>query len=445
MSQQNSGASDNTVIIVGVIFAVLATIIIYTNFDKIVLLWKSIRLIEMAVPFAIFSILPDSYDVKQFQQAYIWLIERSSTEIKFDTMTEFDNYYVPWVSWIPACLFIWLGFKKIFGTSNFTRRHSIDSLLKTSKDIHKHLYRYLDENPADFPLVYSRNSNSKHAMGISPVDFALMTPPMLLEEAAKKDSSLNKSIWTLNSGSSLFDDSLAEKAFSAQLGSRYTGINSLKDYEQRLMRELTKKIKYSIEEASDLITEFVKGSALSIASKTPYKFPKNTLEVKKAFQAKLQKILEDKFNKEVEKGGRSKKSPVKYADVFSEAKIKLLALDESLHKELKDEINDVIAEQIMLEHAYFRTGVFSLIERVRSSGVFASTEVEWVKDCDDRTLVYTISSAGRRVAFTEAAGVFAHYLLEKELGRAVTHPEVYEAVEGLKLALKIDDLATNIG
>jgi hypothetical protein len=35
------------------------------------------------------------------------------------------------------------------------------------------------------------------------------------------------------------------------------------------------------------------------------------------------------------------------------------------------------------------------------------------------------------------AGAYAHWLIECHLGRPLTHPEVYEAVKGLEIALKM--------
>ena len=56
----------------------------------------------------------------------------------------------------------------------------------------------------------------------------------------------------------------------------------------------------------------------------------------------------------------------------------------------------------------------------------------------DRLFWYVLNSAGRQTYFVEAAGVYAHFLVEKSLGRPLSVPYVKEAVKALQLAL--DDI-----
>ncbi len=86
-------------------------------------------------------------------------------------------------------------------------------------------------------------------------------------------------------------------------------------------------------------------------------------------------------------------------------------------------------------HAYVYTVMAGMLELARTDGVFAVADFLWLKPID-RRLWYVLDCVGRRVAFSEVAGPFAHFLAEKEMGRSLNVPVVDEAVRALELAME---------
>lgn len=94
-------------------------------------------------------------------------------------------------------------------------------------------------------------------------------------------------------------------------------------------------------------------------------------------------------------------------------------------------------QEIIKSHSYEYTIFIDLLLLARQDGVLATADFLWVKPID-RLFWYVLNSAGRQTYFVEAAGVYAHFLVEKSLGRALSVPYVKEAVKALQLAL--DDI-----
>ena len=102
---------------------------------------------------------------------------------------------------------------------------------------------------------------------------------------------------------------------------------------------------------------------------------------------------------------------------------------------IKKHINTKIVQQILNSHAYTLTVMASMLERARDDGVQASADFLWLKPVD-RKLWYTLNTVGRQTPFVEVAGIFAHWMAEKEAGRKLVVPTVEEATKALELALK---------
>lgn len=94
-----------------------------------------------------------------------------------------------------------------------------------------------------------------------------------------------------------------------------------------------------------------------------------------------------------------------------------------------------IIQGIINNHAYEFTMFIDLLILARQDGVLPTADFLWLKPID-RLFWYVLNSTGRQTYFVEAAGVHAHYLVEKSLGRALSVPYVKEAVKALNLALK---------
>jgi intracellular multiplication protein IcmP len=96
---------------------------------------------------------------------------------------------------------------------------------------------------------------------------------------------------------------------------------------------------------------------------------------------------------------------------------------------------DKIISWVLQRHAYVGTFMATLIEVARSEGVLATAEFIWLKPLD-RRLWYILNSVGRQTAVVEVAGMFAHWLAEKKLKRALRTPMVKEAVVALEGEMK---------
>ena len=85
-------------------------------------------------------------------------------------------------------------------------------------------------------------------------------------------------------------------------------------------------------------------------------------------------------------------------------------------------------------HAYELGVMASMLSAARDDGVLASAEFLWLKPLD-RKLWFMLNNVGRRTAFCEVAGPFAHWLAEKAMGRMLRTPMITQATLGLKIAL----------
>jgi intracellular multiplication protein IcmP len=102
---------------------------------------------------------------------------------------------------------------------------------------------------------------------------------------------------------------------------------------------------------------------------------------------------------------------------------------------LKKYIDTKPVQQVIQSHAYILTVMASMLVLARLDGVQASADFLWLKPLD-RRLWYTLNTVGRQTPFTEVAGIFAHWVAEKELGKKLQIPMVEEATNALELALK---------
>lgn len=128
----------------------------------------------------------------------------------------------------------------------------------------------------------------------------------------------------------------------------------------------------------------------------------------------------------------SKSAQELFAQLSSSApKLNMEGVDELLKKYGNSEL----VKQIIDSHAYVYTVMASMLERARDDGVQASADFLWLKPVE-RKLWYTLNTVGRQTPFVEVAGIFAHWVAEKEAGRKLFVPIVDEASKGLDIALK---------
>ena len=92
-------------------------------------------------------------------------------------------------------------------------------------------------------------------------------------------------------------------------------------------------------------------------------------------------------------------------------------------------------QELVKRHAFVRTILMRMLAEARSDGVMPSSDMLWVKP-NDRVLWYCLNNVGRVTAWTECAGVMAHYAAEVVVKRALHEPYVVKAVDSLEEYLK---------
>lgn len=421
MKGGGGGQESSDVFFIVVLASILAVyFLLSNNFHIIAFFWKILRLIELGL----FSWMPDwvpFYGKLEIGEVFNWLLNQPFRDIMPETVTMVDQRFGRWFSWIPASVMIYFGVKHVINSDKKTNIFSVDSLLKKSKPIYENIGNLVDVDPSKLELLYKRNKKEtvEFGMALSPADFSLLSPPLGLEEEAKRDSSFQRSIWD---GEDDFDHDLAERAFKAQLGKRYTGYDNLTKTEKKLYDFLASKMTFVADEMI-VLTEAHVQSILGLSQKI--KQDELTDEEKKLYK-KLTSYLENKAKKKKVKNLKDVAMP----DV-SELERLIMSRD------FEGQYKRIAAERVIRKHSFVRVGLMSMLEEARNGGVVSTTEFRWLKG-EDRCLWYCMSTIGRRVSFSESGGCFAHWLIEKQIGRPLPQPEVTEAVEALFKALKLD-------
>ena len=97
--------------------------------------------------------------------------------------------------------------------------------------------------------------------------------------------------------------------------------------------------------------------------------------------------------------------------------------------------NEMIVQEVLVQHAYFLTVMASLLMASRDDGVVPASEFLWLKPVD-RRLWYMLNSVGRQTPFAEVGGPFAHWCAEKKMRRKFLAPMIDEAIKALEIAVK---------
>lgn len=96
------------------------------------------------------------------------------------------------------------------------------------------------------------------------------------------------------------------------------------------------------------------------------------------------------------------------------------------------------AQKWLLKHSYPRTLLMALLIESRQTGVLPSSNFIWLKPLD-RALWYPLNTAGRKVPFMEAAGVFNQMQAEEvawDHNCILTVPHVEDAIKGVQQYLE---------
>lgn len=334
------GGSDNSdagIFLTVIIFAVI-WIILTQKWEWIAPAWRYLRIAE----FFPISFIPESFPVLgkyQFGAAFDFLVNTPAERISRQAAELFDQQYGSLFRWPAAMIIGFLAFKLFKSSMKKSTRHNMDTLLSKMTEEYSFNGDMVSVNPAKMSYEYYDADSKKvnqYAIALTPMEFATMTPPPGLTTKGKEKPR------PILDGDD-FDHDLARRAFDAQIGNPFVGIDHLSENQKKVYSYLVPKLP-----------------------------------------------------------GKEKH-----------------------------------AIEVMTKHAFVITGLMALLDEARGGGVVAPLEFRWLK-YQDRTLWYALTSVGRKTAFVEAAGPFAHWLLETHLGRAISHKETTEAVEALYGAVMPD-------
>jgi len=418
MAAPASGESDSASVyfVVGIAALVVAVVMVDYYIDELLVVWRYMRLGQLWI----LSLIPDwvpYFGSLPIDDAYDCLarIEACLGGERLDALDaeKIDNATMAHFSWIPGLFFVILGIKQLMRGESVGATHDMESLLRQNAPLYKNISAFTEAHPERAPLHWNRThpETAEFGFSVSPERFAKMNPPLGCAKDAKKNSMYMQPIWD---GDLYFDNVLAQDVFSRQLGARFAGIENLNCTEKSIFDQLTAGLTFS------------ENNILPILKNVLGKKPNLDLESDRRITAAIE---------ERAKGVQSWLPWNRKAQYPSDekARTKLLVADKSMDPHYRY----ALAERIMHQHGFVITGLMSLLEEARQGGVVAGCELLWVKR-KSRNLWYALSSVGRKVAFTEGAGSYAHWLIERHLNRPLTHPEVHEAVVGLELALKMD-------
>lgn len=405
--QPNNESDSAAVYLVALIVGVVIAIALLDYYiDGLLVVWRYMRMAELWilsfipswVPY--FGALPVDDALACLRQVNQCL---DGEKINAATASAIDDVTMAHFSWVPGLFFIIVGVRHLMKGESVSTTHNMESLLKQNAPLYDNISPFTDAHPELAPLHWNRADpeTAEFGFSVSPERFAKMNPPLGCVRDAKKNTAYRQAIWD---GDLFFDAPLAQDVFSRQLSNRFTGIENLSKVEKGVFDQLTNGLTFS------------ENSILSMLENALSKTPDLSLDCDARIVAAIkERTANPKFPKD------------------KKARMKALLADKGMDPFFRYGL----AERILQKHGFVITGLMSLLDEARQGGVVAGCELLWVKR-KSRNLWYALSSVGRRVAFTEGAGSYAHWLIERHLDRPITHPEVYEAVVGLEKALKMD-------
>ncbi|MEG0867354.1 MAG: hypothetical protein RSG77_09900 [Hafnia sp.] len=440
MSQgQNSPGQSGTVYMILIIILMVGFMgLMNYRYDLIAGIWQFIRSIEICA----LSWMPNwvpIYGDLELGKACNFLNNIDADTLAPETVQEFDRRYSKFFSWAPALILIAIGVTRLKTTGVIGEKFKAESmLLFYEKWFPNILSGVVKDNPLNHPLEYDRDlsETGKYGKSMSGENWAVLSPPMGLEAEAKEDSSINRPIWD---GASDFDEDLCERAFIKQLGEKYEGRQNLNETQKRIVSIVHAKVPTSerdrlvyLKEALDELLDELENGTDNTANEVLYPtFPlikKHIVDCIKQGQKSKTEMSKDVLIERLKKIS-SEKRLFKALDKKSDKKPTAFMLTCQMLK----------IERRLAMHGFVNTGMMSLLVEARDAGrVDSFANFNWVKE-KDRTLWYCLDTVGRNVSFVECAGVFAHWEIEKVVGKAITHPEVTTAVEAMKKYLTVLD------
>lgn len=397
--QQGAGPEKFVFIIVGV--CLLFYLGFKFNIDLFISIWRYIR-IGIYYPFSFIPSWVPLLGPLEFDKVIEFLLSTPASKIVPETVLKIDAHFLAWVAGIPAFLSIRYGIKRWMSRGFGIQEYNMETLLKHNAVMFPHLRVFLDYNPSLDEPEYNRFTPETHkdSMSVFPLDFVIMKPPMGLERIAKKDASYNRPIWD---GGEDYDDDLAERSFITQMGDRYTGIENLKEHERKAFDSMYGDQIMSVK----LKEKYFRNAAIMVI--------KRKAVPRGIGYKKLMSVISSDIAEKRKKGRYTPKEYCKTVNVLQ------MVIEPKIDKAIKL----AHAEYLMSQHAFSRCGLMRLLN-------YANTpKFQWLKAID-RTLYFCLHGRGNGTSSVESAGPDSHFLMERHIGKPISHPDVTLACEGLK-------------
>ena len=442
MAQRGAGASDTNMEMWAFLIVVLVCLafwLISHNFWVYATMWRWVRIAEISlfaftVPHAVENLIG-----VDFGAGLRFLLDTKPTLMTASMISGFDNIYVKFFNWLPGGVLAIAGAKLFLASENVSfNKYNMESLLLKMSRAFPNNRMFLNVHPELTPLdFYPDDPDSyEYSMAMTERQFAQCVPPVGLDKEAKRDASLRKAIWDGQQG---FNDDLCRKAFDKQLGSLYMGHNRLNEDEKKLADLFRSKILVKRVEVLPILMDYVaqitehrnvnkliptdKKALAALDIKT---LPKAQVKLQEDFGSHkaLVEMLTFMIDGMYKKHGATLK--VKESDIRSMVS----------NKDLKNTLRHIMADSRLAKHAFTYTGLMTLLEAARDGATLAPSSFRWLKG-RNRTLWYALNCVGKKTAFTESAGTYGHWLLEKEIKISVPHAETTEAIEALRIAQEL--------
>lgn len=264
-------------------------------------------------------------------------------------------------------LFIGIFYYSTHVHSKLKHRYNMKTLLESQKKIWPAI-----KIISNVDLLAEDLDSGPWAMGMTPMQFAKQNKLLSVGYAEKVGTGFSKTPQA--EYKAILDRARAERAFAAQLGRAWRGVEAMPPYRRAI------------------------------------------------------------FAVFVARGGRDTKGSQnmvsQLASSAADGKLDCTGVDEMWKKHYKAKA----VQDICTTHAYEFTVFISMLLYGREDGVLPSSHFLWLKPLD-RRLFYVINNVGRQTPLAEVGGIFAHWNTETALKRALSVPTVIDAVNALDLAM----------
>lgn len=388
---------------------VLLCIMIWLFFyhvDKLIPVWRAIRLTELTAWNAIFSLV----GVEYFDHFLSQLKRTPAARIRWHYVAAFEADLNHYLRFVYASIVGYFAFRSFKNHKRVAGQYTVQSMVEAYAHVNESLATLAVDNPLNYSMVYDFSNRSdyhnRHAMSIGPQQFLTAVPPpnasyreLREYERAEQEERPHQyrpiAIIKRDLGELNFSTTLARTALERQL----TKIPSESLYyideinAPRLFDDEGYVIPFEYDDEGVVIGGFSRGGLLN----NGHDFAGDACDIRWLFCGTERKIYD-----------------------------LLCARYRGPHVSI-----EVLTTELLKRHAFSRTFLVSLLNYVRENELIASTEF-YMTCREDRGLFFSLYSAGEEKPYYEAMGVMAHYHMEVLLGRKLTTPWVLTAVRCLE-------------